>query len=322
MKIICWNIQKLNITKAAGRRGDIASAVAAAANGEPFILFVLEARQNAQNALGVANHIRQALQAAPHNIPNINVGRVDIGGNANRREDILVVAGNGATFVNNGAYTDWHNAFDLSCRNQVISAQAREAARTQRNNQLRETGPRVKRAKIFEELMTLPATAFRNPANLTIGDGTNNYRALVLHSPGPADGENYSDTTYAPYYNQAVLSSAVVNGFQIVMGDFNQHGDINTTLRDCTKGYGGTTKKHDGTASVHRYDRVFTNLPVQVTVGTDSLADRTLTDHLFTVTTVPLVPFVFPSINPNVFAFNAVQSIRNRNTRRRRKKRK
>ena len=52
MKIICWNIQKLNINKAAGRRGDIASAVAAAANGEPFILFVLEARQNAQNALG------------------------------------------------------------------------------------------------------------------------------------------------------------------------------------------------------------------------------------------------------------------------------
>lgn len=277
MWILSWNIQKINAEKAAGFSREIGDVVNGIVGNDPFVLLVLE---NKTSADGVMDSIGTGLAAS-----QLIKKTIKTGGSNTLQENIIVIAGNGATFDEPSQFEGWHIDYESRCMK--LHTHEFQAVQTdvQRLRDFRPTrssteSARDRRENIASENTFRDADTLRNPISLTVRWGTKYAKVLVLHAPGPSDGQDHTETT-AEIFAQAVFGAA--NQYDMVIGDFNLRtdSDISAGFIDQSMLLGATTKgSEEGRHMYSRLDRVYVRpgFPVASKLVSDS-DDKQLTDH-------------------------------------------
>ncbi|WP_102795627.1 endonuclease/exonuclease/phosphatase family protein [Bowmanella denitrificans] len=279
MKIIVWNIQKITAEKAEQFSPVIGDIITGIVGIEPFIFVILENKTKGEQTL---NAVGTGLR-----VLSLQCAAVSLGGANGLKENILIFSGNGATFSDVSQYTGWQASFDIQCNAMHQREYAAAQAEVNRLNQLRpaRTSTAASRtaslASVQQDTLR-PALDFRNPVSITTHHDGQTSRFLVLHAPGPSQGEQH-ESPYAITYAKCVLESATTHQYPIVLGDFNlrQNMPYVSGFMDAGVRIGATTKgREDGRHTYSRLDRCYISpgTPLSVELYTDG-PDKTLTDH-------------------------------------------
>jgi len=277
MIILSWNIQKITEEKAAQFAPVIGKVINEVTGGKPFVLVVYENKTKPQ---AVLDAIGSGIHAS-----SVQAAWVPVGGGSSVKENILLIAGNGATVEKPEAFTGWRTDFDSKCKllhqQEIQSAQLNEA----RLNVLREprsnTASGRRQALDKAQVGTFkPADHFRDPVVITVRSADAKASFLALHAPGPSSGNEHEEP-FAQTYAEAVLANA--GRFDMVLGDFNlRTHDVDASgFVDQSVRLGATTKgSEEGRHTYSRLDRVYARPGLEI--STALLSDgqeKALTDH-------------------------------------------
>lgn len=277
MIILSWNIQKITAEKAATFAPIIGNVVNGVTGGKPFILVVYE---NKKSPDAVLNSIGTGIKAN-----NINFNWYKVGGGSSVSENILIIAGNGATFDKPTAFQDWRPDFDERCKllhQREIQNANQNFARLNALRSTRESTAQGRQMQLDKAVQGTfkPADHFRDPVIISAQADGQRVNFLALHAPGPSAGDEHEEP-YAVSFAEAVLSHA--SRYDLVLGDFNlRTSSIGTSgFVDQSVRLGATTKgKEDGRHTWSRLDRVYTRpgLAINTALVSDS-QEKELTDH-------------------------------------------
>lgn len=277
MIILSWNIQKITDEKAAQFAPVIGNMINAVTGGQAFVLVVYENKTNADEVL---RSIGSGINAS-----GLQVAWERIGGGSSVKENILLIAGNGATLDRPESFTAWRNDFDSKCRQFHQFEIASASSSTARLNATRpaRTSTALGRQSQLDKAVEgtfLPADHFRDPLMITARAAGTSVSFLALHAPGPSAGNEHEEP-FARTYAEAVMGNA--GGFDMVLGDFNlRTNDVDSGgFVDQSVRLGATTKgSEDGRHTYSRLDRVYTRPGLGITTALVSDGqDRELTDH-------------------------------------------
>ncbi|HEY9028732.1 MAG TPA: hypothetical protein VIP05_30870 [Burkholderiaceae bacterium] len=277
MFILSWNIQKLTAEKARQFAPVIADVINGVTGGKPFVFVVYE---NKTRADAVLDSIGAGIQAS-----GLTTRWAHLGGSTSVAENLLVIAGNGATVDTPARFDGWRADFAQKSKAlydaQVLEARLRRdhltASRPTRASvqQAREATVSSVVGDVFK-----PPEHFRDPIMITARASGQAVKFLALHAPGPDSGGDHEEP-YARTYADAVLTNA--GGFDLVLGDFNvrTHEVSSGGFVDQGVKLGATTKgSEDGRHTYSRLDRVYARPGYMI--STALLSDgqeKDLTDH-------------------------------------------
>ncbi len=277
MWILSWNIQKVTAEKAQAFSKLIGDTVNGTVGDEPFILFVLENRTDEETVMAA---IGSGLNAS-----QLRTKSIEMGGSKTLRENVIVIAGNGATFDAPSQFTAWHVPYDTRCAALHL---AEKKVVLDHVEMLRRGRPARASVEAQRERLLFSADintyrksdTLRNPIQLVARYGGLAVKILALHSPGPSDGQDHTERT-AEIFGAAVFATA--RGFDMVIGDFNLRSGANlyNGFVDQATLLGATTKgKEEGRHVSSRLDRVYVRrgFPITSMLVSDS-DDKELTDH-------------------------------------------
>ncbi len=277
MLILSWNIQKINLDKAAQFAPVLGKVVSEVSAGRPFVLVVYENRAKPEDVLAA---IGTGIDAS-----EIVTKHVSTQGANNLRENILLIAGNGAKFDEPTAFTAWMAPFEAHCQRLHQAEISTATSHTQRLGALRSTrastsSAREDRLAAVQEGTFRNASDFRCPISVVVRSQGTVIKMLALHAPGPDQGSEHEDP-YAAIYTEAVLSKAA--GHDLVVGDFNIRTNSVRSGGFVDRGVrlGATTKgKEHGRHTYSRLDRAYSRpgLTISTQLVSDSV-ERDLTDH-------------------------------------------
>lgn len=277
MIIFSWNIQKITAKKAAAYSRVIGQLVNEVAGDQPFVLVVYENKTKPEEVLSAIGTGINARDPKTKWVP--------VGGGRSVKENILFYAGNGASFDEPQAFTDWHEDFDAKCSQmharEITTAKARQEQLKQGRPARASTAQGRAEALAKAEKGTYkPAAHFRDPVAITVHAGNSKVSFLASHAPGPSDGKDHEET-FAETYAEAVLTNA--GAFDMVLGDLNlRTNKVNSGgFVDQSVRLGATTKgAEEGRHTSSRLDRTFGRPGFQITTALVSDSqERDLTDH-------------------------------------------
>lgn len=276
MIILSWNIQKITVEKAKEFSLNFGGVVNEIVGDEPFVLFVYE---NKTNPTGVLDALGTGIGA--HQLIK---KWTKLGGSSGVRENILIIAGNGASVDEPVLHMDWRIGFDLRCdamhQAEKDAIRLRMATAHQRPLRASTTKGRAQQVEKVDKGTFRPARDFRCPAEIIVRDGDRRVKLLALHSPGPSAGSEHEEP-FAHSYAESIFESA--HGFDLVLGDFNlrTHDVRSSGFVDQGVQLGATTKgKEDGRHTYSRLDRIYSRpgFGIWSALVSDGQA-RDLTDH-------------------------------------------
>ncbi|HEY8326929.1 MAG TPA: hypothetical protein VIO59_00600 [Rhodanobacter sp.] len=277
MIILSWNLQQITREKAEAFSTQIGTVVNGVIGDKPFVLIVYE---NKSLPEAVLDAIGTGIMAAA-----LSKKHVSTGGAKRVQENILLIAGNGATVDHPEPFLAWRQEFDrriAAMKSRQVDAvredvnrlkearPARTSTETARNDQITKT----------EHAKSKPAEDFRDPAVIIARCGPQTVRMLALHAPGPSAG-NEHEHPFAHTFAESVFGEA--NGFDLILGDFNlrTHEVRSNSYVDQSVQLGATTKgREDGRHTFSRLDRVYARPGYSISTALVSDGqEKDLTDH-------------------------------------------
>jgi len=278
MFILSWNIQKLTAEKAKQFAPVIADVINGVTGGKPFVFVVYE---NKTRADAVLDAIGSGIQAS-----GLTTRWAHLGGSTSVAENLLVIAGNGATVDAPERFDGWRADFAQKSK-ALYDAQVLEARLRRDHLAASRPTPRASVQKgrdaavssVVDDVFK-PPEHFRDPITITARVSGQAVKFLALHAPGPDSGGDHEEP-YARTYADAVLTNA--GGFDLVLGDFNvrTHEVSSGGFVDQGVKLGATTKgSEDGRHTYSRLDRVYARPGYMI--STALLSDgqeKELTDH-------------------------------------------
>jgi hypothetical protein len=304
LKIVVWNIQRINNTKASAVGTEIKNTLKRLVGDEPFVVVVLENKGEHDNAVKIATQIMPQ---------NSDIIIVKLGGVANLTENAIVIHKKGTNVT---AKTDpnWEvigkstfeklNEANKDANVEKLNVNAEKKAeihRSVRPSTLKNSLDCF--TKRIETLEPLDAQNFRAPFLIEVeweeGEAPSkvkySFNFISAHSPGPSHGRD-QDIPYAQNYLTAMLTAFEKPNApaQMLIGDFNVRGEFNVEkykVKDISEDTGPTTlriKKQkcekapvDSRGDRSRLDRVYLSVSAQFecVVEQDKATTRQQSDH-------------------------------------------
>ncbi|MGB5853408.1 MAG: hypothetical protein WBG85_14075 [Rhodanobacter sp.] len=275
MIILSWNIQKINPDKASAFTSEIGRLINEIVGDQPFVLIVYENKTQPDE---VVDAIGTGIHAS-----SLTKHILSTGGTKQLNENILIVAGNGATVESVEQFTGWTVPFDQRNAQMLqIAAAAAHARHASLPSSSRPSTQLARDDRLAKEVRGnfRPSDDFRNPAAIVVAWGLHRVKMLALHAPGPSMGDDH-DEPYAHTYAEAIFQKA--DGYDLVLGDFNlrTHEVSSPGFVEQSVLLGATTKgKEEGRHTYSRLDRVYARPGTRLTTAliTDE-HEKQLTDH-------------------------------------------